>query len=100
MLSHTSEAAVREGFVYVITHPRIDGVKIGRAFNPEERLKGYQTGCSRREYQLFGSVYFEDAHLAEREVHARLEVDRLEGEWFDVTPAYAMQVIRKLRSEI
>lgn len=98
----TGEKGERRGFVYVIEHPAFPGyVKVGRAFNPESRLQGYQTGCPHRGYTLYASVYFEDCHFAEREIHARLEAEHRNGalgEWFKVTPFIARHMINKLRS--
>lgn len=83
----------RNGFVYVIDHPRLDGVKVGRACNPEARLSGYQTGCPRREYRLRYAMYFEDCYTAEAEIHARLNAHQLEGEWFAIHPDEAWECI-------
>ena len=89
----------RRGFVYVITHPMYEQyVKVGRAFNPEARLRGYQTGCPFRGYRLYAAVYFEDCYFAEQEIHARLGDVRAEGEWFHITPFLARHNINKLRS--
>lgn len=88
----------REGFVYVIGHPSFDGfVKVGRAFNPESRLAGYQTGCPRRAYELHHAVYFPDAHRAEGEMHARLWQYQAEGEWFELPVREAINAINQLR---
>lgn len=83
-----------DGFVYVITHARLDGVKIGRAFDADSRLKSYQTGCPRREYKLaYVSPYSEDCVALEKAVHALLDDHRLEGEWFNLTPQEAAEAV-------
>ncbi len=95
-------ATEKRGFVYVITHPAFpDYVKIGRAFDPKSRLKGYQTGCPHRGYELYAAIYFEDCHWAEREIHARLDEDFRNGalgEWYYISPLNARHNINKLRS--
>jgi len=100
----SAEHTEKRGFVYVITHPAFPGyVKIGRAFDPEARLRGYQTGCPHRAYELYAAVYFEDCHWAEKEIHARLEYEYRNGalgEWFNITPFLARHNINKLRSII
>ena len=94
-----SEKVDRRGFVYVISHPAFPGyVKIGRAFNPESRLRGYQTGCPERRYRLYAAVYFEDCYFGEKEVHARLNEERACGEWFAISPFLARHNINKVRS--
>ena len=93
----SAEAAERtrsDGFLYVIAHPRLKGVKVGRAFDPESRLRGYQTGCPERAYYLAHvSHYFEDCVAQEKRVHEELAAHRMQGEWFDVAPARAAAVI-------
>lgn len=68
-------------------------MKLGRAFDPESRLNGYQTGCPTREYELRHAVYFTDCHEAEEAVHARLAHLRMEGEWFYISIAEAIEAI-------
>lgn len=88
------------GFVYVISHPRLEGVKVGRAFDPDSRLLGYQTGCPRRAYRLRYATYFENAHTAERAIHARLKAHQLEGEWFSIEPDDAQEAIEAFARSI
>ena len=92
-----AEKTVRDGFVYVITHPAFpEYVKIGRAFDPESRLSGYQTGCPHRAYELKYAVYFEDCHTAERLIHDTLADYRAEGEWFRMLPTVAERVLDEI----
>ena len=94
-----AEATEKRGFVYVITNPAWpDSVKVGRAFDPEARLRGYQTSCPDRDYELYAAVYFEDCHWAEKEMHARLLPCGHGGEWFNISPFLARHEINKLRS--
>ncbi len=93
VVSAVAEDTVHSGFVYAIYHPRMHGVKIGRAFDPESRLSNYNTGCPMREYVLHHAVYFEDCRTAEERIHARLSELRLTGEWFDIEPEQAAECI-------
>jgi len=99
-----AESSNKRGFVYVITNKAWpEYVKIGRAFNPESRLSLYQTHSPKRDYELYGAVYFEDCFAAEAEIHARLSVQHRNGalgEWFNITPFLARHEINKLRSII
>lgn len=88
-----AEKVVTNGCIYVIDHPRLPGVKIGRAFDPKSRLRSYQTGCPERAYRLRFAAYFEDAHAVETTVHERLRAHQLEGEWFDLTAEDAQECI-------
>jgi hypothetical protein len=84
-----------DGFVYVISHPRLPGVKVGKAFDADRRLATYQTGCPERAYRLeYVSDYCEDAQAVESLAMNGLADARLEGEWFDITPAAARLKIK------
>ena len=87
------ESSHRNGFLYVIRHRRLEGVKVGRACDPQERLRGYQTACPRREYVLEYAKYFEDCYTAERLLHARLSEYQLKGEWFTISADQAQEAI-------
>lgn len=90
-----------DGFVYVIHHPQLVGVKIGRAFDPASRLRNYQTGCPQRAYKLYyTSRYIKDCVRAEKIIHGLLDADRLEGEWFSTDKKVAREVIKKIAEGI
>ncbi len=96
-----AEARDLRGFVYVIVNPAWeDYCKIGRAFDPESRLRGYQTSSPFRDYQLYGARYFDNAAQAEIEMHLRLAEHREEGEWFYIQPADALIAIDKLQEQL
>jgi len=93
-----AEATERRGFVYIITNKAWSGyVKIGRAFDPEARLRGYQTSCPWRDYVMNYAVYFEDCYQAERSVHSVLDKWRRGGEWFFADVEEATEIIDRLR---
>ena len=96
--AENAEKTEKRGFVYIITNQAWPGyVKIGRAFNPEARLRGYQTSCPMRDYELTFAAYFRDCHKAETFIHNWLAEYRAEGEWFRLLPQVAEQVIYDLR---
>lgn len=91
----------REGFVYVITNEAWpECVKVGRAFDPESRLNGYQTSSPHRDYELYHAVYFSDCYHAELAVHARLAHLQQEGEWFHLPAAAAAEAIDNIKEII
>lgn len=86
-VAHAAEVSgvEKRGFVYVITHPAWpEYCKVGRAFDPESRLRGYQTGCPNRAYRLRYAAYFPDCVAAEKLIHDTLADYRAEGEWFRI----------------
>jgi hypothetical protein len=90
-----------DGFVYIIGHKCLSGLKIGRAFDPESRLKNYQTGCPNREYVIhYISEYNDDCVALEKRVHQLLDPVRLQGEWFGCTVEQARGAILRASKEI
>jgi hypothetical protein len=87
-------------FVYVIgcdDHP----VKIGFSTNVLNRLSALQTGFH-RPLVLFHCVETPPGHgrKIERLCHQRLANYRLSGEWFDVTPYRAFDMLKMLVDEL
>lgn len=95
----TAETQRTDGVLYIIKHPQLTGLKIGRAFDADSRLNNYQTGCPQRAYKLVAvSRYIDDCVAAEAEVHELLKPFRLKGEWFMVTQTRAKEVISSVTS--
>lgn len=86
--------------VYVIGAPDY-AVKVGRASDPHERLKGIQTGCPCR-LKVYAFVEVGEALAAkvERECHRRLSGHRKSGEWFDLDWREAVDMVRKVTGEV
>lgn len=66
-------------YVYIITDTESKAFKIGLSANPEDRLKGLQTGNPHR---LELSWVKEGKLKDERALQKRYASSRLEGEWF------------------
>jgi hypothetical protein len=95
--SSVYEKVDKRGFVYVITNPAWPGsVKVGRAFDPEARLRNYQTSCPNRDFKLHFAAYFNDCYAAELMIHSTLADYLATGEWFHVLPSTARAVIERL----
>tara|TARA_A100001388_G_C28640270_1_gene436725 strand:- start:134 stop:721 length:588 start_codon:yes stop_codon:yes gene_type:complete len=77
-----------DGYVYLITNEVWEGwVKIGSSFDPERRLKNYQTGDPHRKYRLRDKRQFPDRKGAEFAIHEMLKSEGFvsEGEWFEIS---------------
>lgn len=95
--SQIAEKVDKRGFLYVITNPAWPAhCKVGRAFDPEARLRNYQTGCPDRNYKLRYAVYFEDCHAAEKLVHDTLADYQAQGEWYRILPSTAEHVLDQI----
>lgn len=76
----------KEGFVYVIWHPRCpDLVKVGRSGDPIKRLGSANTWCPEKAYEIIHMEYFDDCLKAEAEIHQMLADCRIDQtEWFAI----------------
>lgn len=94
-----SSSKTTEGWLYVITHPRLPGwFKVGKTTDPQRRLTQYQTGDPARAYRFAFLRFVEDVTGAEQQLIERL--DRLgylpHGEWFEVPLCILHRQIAKL----
>ena len=82
-------------FVYVIG-PAVGLQKIGLATDPRSRLAALQTACPfDLHLHVAVSVPFGEAHAIERRAHRALAHVCARNEWFAVTPAEAIAVVRQ-----
>ena len=97
--SFTNYNRTTKGDVYLITNAAWpEWVKVGKAGDAEDRLKGYQTSDPFRAYELHHSVVTENRHTAELKAHKALEAlskDR-KNEWFKVDLTIAVNCIEAL----
>ena len=80
-------------FIYVIG-PLEGAQKVGLTTDPKGRLATLQTGCP-HELVLHVAVRvpFDEAHAVERRAHRLLARCCARNEWFDTTPAAAMNAV-------
>lgn len=78
---------------YFISDPEAGVVKIGKSYNPERRLRQLQTGCARPLcLAMLLPIGLERLGKCapggwnEKTLHVRFQKDRLEGEWFRLSP--------------
>lgn len=79
------------GFVYFIEAVSLGRVKIGRAQDPQRRLRELQTGSS-VQLVLRRAIETPDPVLLERDLHARFASARSSGEWFRYTADVAQEI--------
>jgi hypothetical protein len=87
--------------VYVISAGE-SAVKVGLATRPDERLRALQTAHYQR-LSLFSSIVCTGAAEAievEQRAHRLLKDKHLHGEWFDVLPLEAKEVVERALSEV
>ena len=84
--------------LYVVGSVEMEPVKVGRSYNPVQRMKDMQCGCPYR-LHVFGALYGRrDAIIAlEWETHKALAEFgfHVAGEWFDAPPHDALAVAIK-----
>jgi len=67
-------------FVYVMSHPKFEGYKVGVSDEPTQRERSYQTGDPDRAYKMEWSRQFENANDVEDYIHAHDDFGH-KGEW-------------------
>jgi hypothetical protein len=85
-------------FVYIVAADKEGPVKFGYSSNPEERLRGLQTGSPQRLFLLYTRDFREErfARFAEARIHHELRQFSTYGgyyEWFDISVFEASQVL-------
>ena len=96
---------VTEGDVYVIRNKAWpDWYKVGKAVDCENRLRDYQTSSPFRDFVLEYYETFDNRHMAESEIHRRLEkhthCKARKGEWFKTYIPTIQEVMNDYRQEI
>jgi hypothetical protein len=100
--SDNTQSGLKEGFVYVLSHPKFfPWCKVGHSRDPERRLSTYNTGCPTRSYTLDGYEYFKDRKSVENYIHNLLESKgyQRKGEWFECPSQYVLDVFKNYKKE-
>ena len=90
--------ATAVGYVYAMRNAAWpEWVKMGKAVDVHDRIKGYQTSSPMRDYELIGYAEFTDRNGAEIEAHNFAEkLGERKNEWFKITDDEAMLAIRSV----
>lgn len=75
-----------------------DEVKIGISSNPEQRLKGLQTG-NPNELELIATTTCSDVCELENGLHNKYNTHRLNGEWFDLPSEKLFTLIEAVKND-
>jgi len=92
-------------FVYVLTNPAFDFVKIGKAINPQKRLEQINNAGVVSEWKLSYALPVENDYMIENSVHRYLSEFRRgtdqgsSREFFDVTLEKAIETIEMLAKD-
>lgn len=103
--SHKEIERTTEGEVYIIRNKAWpEWYKVGKAVSSSDRLNGYQTSSPFRDYVLEYYETFDNRHMAESEIHRRLEkhnhCKERKGEWFKTYIPTIQEVMNDYRQEI
>jgi len=80
----SGQSKTRAGYVYLILADS-GHYKIGRSVNPDDRMKTFQLTLP-FEVEFEHIVQCDDMVMLERELHQRFDHQRVNGEWFDLSP--------------
>lgn len=89
------------GYVYVMSYPGSDKVKIGHALNPTSRAA--DIGGTLAPETPIAEAYFwcsERREDVERKAHAIVSANRCNGEWFKISVQRAVEVIQQAASAV
>ncbi len=89
----------KEGFVYLICHPRFPQlVKVGRSADPIKRLGSANTWCPEKAYEIIHMEYFDNCLKAEHDIHWKLKEHRVgQSEWFAVDRDKLMGILQRVK---
>lgn len=93
-------AVPQKTHIYIVTDG-LGAVKVGIAKDPFRRLSGLQTASPRvLSLRAKYEVVEEIGRKVEKQVHKRLQCDRIMGEWFAIEPERAAEVVELVIAEV
>ena len=96
---HGEQTAVREGFVYLVTHPCFSGwVKAGMTIDYEMRMRTYNICDPLSRFELFSAKWAKDRRLAEKDLLEKLNslAHEMRGEWARIELEVALSTLESL----
>lgn len=93
--SHSQIESTSQGEVYAIVNDAWpDWIKVGKASIAEDRLNGYQTSSPFRDCSIIATLYTEDRHSKEREMHKVFQhfAKERRSEWFKIDKIKAINI--------
>lgn len=85
--------------IYVIYNPDFNITKIGISDNVEKRRVSLQGACGCELLLHYNTKHVFNAKIHEEEAHKKLADKRRVGEWFNITPEEATNVVKSVISE-
>ena len=85
--------------IYVATHDYTSLIKIGASATPQERARQIEFFCGADVDMLYESVLTPKWRHMELRLHSHFAEQRRHGEWFDLSPEEAIEVIKHLEIE-
>lgn len=93
-------------YVYILTNPEYDFIKIGKAVNPQQRLKQINSAGVVSEWSLYWALPVENDYMVENLVHKYLSLYRRNSnqgshrEYFQIDTLYAINTIMDLAKDM
>ena len=100
--SHEEIEKVKEGQVYGIVNTAWENwIKVGKAVDTEDRLKGYQTSSPFRDYKILTYRNTNNRGEAEKKLHKVLKkyAKQKKGEWFNINKDTFMALFHNTQLE-
>ncbi len=91
---------IQEGFVYVISNPAWECVKVGKTIDSKQRLAQMQTYSPYRDYKIEHYTFSQNALELEKFIHNKLSRFHIGGEWFDTKPLNVIRCIKRFNGSV
>lgn len=96
---HGEQTSIREGFVYIVTHPFFSGwVKAGMTIDFELRIGTYNVSDPMSRFELTAVKWVKDRRLAEKMLLEKLgaKAQEMRGEWAQIDQLIALSILDSL----
>jgi hypothetical protein len=91
---------ISEGFVYVISNPAWNCVKVGKTIDSKQRLAQMQTYSPYRDYKIEHYAFSQNALGLEKFIHSKLRQFHVNGEWFQIEPLSVIRCIKRFNGSV
>ncbi len=86
------------GYIYIVSNPAWNNwVKIGRALNIENRIRGYNTSSPYRDYKMIYYVKVNNPTMLENFFYNKY--GKQNHEWFNITAENAIKTIEEYKQQ-
>ena len=83
------------GYIYIMAHPLMRGLKVGKTVDLAKRLSHANTHCPLSAFRMVYTVFSKDTSNDDWKIMREIKDRRLFGEWYDIRVSGLRDVIDK-----